>query len=108
MSDSESDIDIEPEGREIYSIEKQRAFWFNISSGHEKWEAYLVYFDEDGDQIEDRAEYWEGGNFSYKGGTIYIKDNQLVNIEDVDGNYDLEENGWELLSMDYICPALVN
>lgn len=104
MSDSESDIDILWRADEIYSIEPANItpLWFNISTDDD-WEAYLVFIDEDGYQLNNTAQYWKEGFCKHVGGNIYInKDNKLLHSHNVERDYDFSANGWEWMDHSHI------
>lgn len=102
MSDSENE-NYEPEGREIYCVSREKVLWIATAGSYEESGSYKVYFDEDGDQLEDTSEWWQKGIFKeVLKGLLYIKNNEVIIDEEVDDDYDLEENGWQPLHMDHI------
>ena len=95
MSDSKNE-NHEPEGREIYFVSIEKVLWISTAgSNPQDLGSYKVHFDEDGNQI--RAEWWRKGKRRYNTGTIYIKDNQV--LDERDFNRLPEKYGWEPLSM---------
>ena len=102
MSDSENE-NYEP-GRVIYGITREKSAWIATVDSYNQAGSYKVYFDEDGEQLEDKLEWWKTGNlYRLISGLLYIKDDEVVNCEDVDDDYVLEENEWVQLTYD-MCP----